>query len=381
MKKKILVLLILAILLPIKVSALTGSAELHCENTSILPGGSTTCSLTGNIDGDTLTRYQGTIILSDGLELVSVTKDGIWANGENNTANLNFSDAAANTTGAFNIAQIVIKASENVASTTNATLSIGNQTMYGTTDTEGKSIAPLQQSITIASNNNNLSTLTISAGELSPVFNKDTTSYNVTCDNATITISATPEDSGATIEEGTGEKNLDYGANVININVRSSSGQQKVYTLNITRPDGRSTVNTLNKLFLNDKEIQLQDGVFTYEITYDESVSEVSIDGDLTDDKSSFVEGYGVRSENLQKGTNEIEIRVQSEAGSVRTYTLKIIRGQATAPQTTGKETNTDKGITNPKTGSTFVTIILIILLISISGALIYYQKYKKQTN
>ena len=91
-------------MIPIKTNALTGASSITCDKTQALPGENITCSLTGSISDiseDTVASYQGTIILSEGLELVSVTKDSIWGAGDNNSPNLNFSEAADNVTGNF----------------------------------------------------------------------------------------------------------------------------------------------------------------------------------------------------------------------------------------------------------------------------------------
>ena len=391
MKKKLLTLIIILLLIPIKTNALTGASSITCDKTQALPGENITCSLTGSISDiseDTVASYQGTIILSEGLELVSVTKDSIWGAGDNNSPNLNFSEAADNVTGNFNIAQIIVKASENISATTNASITIGAQTLKGNKDTEGKSLSGSPQSIKILSNNNNLKTLTISSGELSPAFNSSTTDYNITCNQSKIIVSATSDDSEATIE-GNGEHELNYGANVVNVVVKSSSGQSKTYKLNITRPDGRSTTNTISRLILNGSEIEIKNDIVEFEVKYAESVKELVIEAELTDPKSNFVEGYGDGTEDLQKGTNIFEIKVQSEAGAVRTYKITAIRGNTTEkPQNTtnnsqnnnNNNSSSTPGLTNPKTGNTFITIILIILIISIVAALVYYNKFKKDS-
>ena len=382
MNKKILLILMLLILLPIKANALTGASSITCDKTESLPGENITCSLTGTISDDTAKSYQGTIVLSEGLELVSVTKDSIWGTGENNSLNLNYSGATDNVTGIFNIAQIIVKGSTNISSTKNTSITISTQTLKGNTDTEGKSLSNTSQSIKLLSKNNNLQSLSVSSGELSPTFNSSTTDYNITCNQSKIIVSATSDDSEATIE-GNGEHELNYGANVVNVVVKSSSGEEKTYKLNITRPDGRSTTNTISRLILNGSDIEIKKDVIEYEVKYDEKIEELLIEAELTDSKSIFIEGYGERTEDLQKGTNEFEIRVQSESGAVRTYKITAIRGKATeTPQNTTDNSNnnndnksTSTELTNPKTGNTFVNIILSILLISIISSLIYHNK------
>lgn len=82
------------------------------------------------------------------------------------------------------------------------------------------------------SSNANLSSLTISKGALSPAFAADKTSYTVTLEktDTTITVSATAEDSNATIT-GTGEITLKPGDNEITISVTAEDGTVKKYVI------------------------------------------------------------------------------------------------------------------------------------------------------
>ena len=86
------------------------------------------------------------------------------------------------------------------------------------------------------SNNNNLSSLTVNNGELSPSFDSLITEYTLNLPhNATsVNISASPSDSKASIE-GIGEKSLVPGNNHIEIIVIAENGDKKTYNLNICR--------------------------------------------------------------------------------------------------------------------------------------------------
>lgn len=87
---------------------------------------------------------------------------------------------------------------------------------------------------TTKSKDNNLSSLTVSSGTLSPEFKSSTTSYTVNLDgNATkITLSAKANHSKAKVS-GIGEKNLKVGNNSFDIKCTAENGSVKTYKVNV----------------------------------------------------------------------------------------------------------------------------------------------------
>lgn len=84
------------------------------------------------------------------------------------------------------------------------------------------------------STDNNLKTLTVSEGKLSPEFKKSTTSYSVeVCDDIeSITIKGVANDTKAKVS-GDGTKILDLGENNFNVLVTSESGKVKTYSISV----------------------------------------------------------------------------------------------------------------------------------------------------
>lgn len=82
------------------------------------------------------------------------------------------------------------------------------------------------------SSNNNLSSLTTSAGELSPKFNSNTSEYslNLSGDTTSVKISGISADSKAKIS-GLGDISLKPGSNTINITVTAENGSTKKYII------------------------------------------------------------------------------------------------------------------------------------------------------
>ena len=83
------------------------------------------------------------------------------------------------------------------------------------------------------SSNNNLSSLSISEGELSPAFSSDVTEYSVELASSvtSITVNASASDAKASVS-GTGEISLNAGDNRIEITVTAENGNPKLYVIN-----------------------------------------------------------------------------------------------------------------------------------------------------
>ena len=177
---------------------------------------------------------------------------------------------------------------------------------------------------------NTLKTLSLSSGNIN--FNSNTLTYNVKVAHNVekIKISSTLTDSKSTYVTGFGnrEVSLKYGANQVLIKVKAENGSEKTYTLNITREDNRSKVNTLKRLSLSNGNINFRSDIKSYEIKVLENIEKVSIMSELTDPKSKYVTGFGNRDVNLKNGVNQVLVKVQAENGSINTYTLNIIRGE-----------------------------------------------------
>jgi uncharacterized repeat protein (TIGR02543 family) len=96
------------------------------------------------------------------------------------------------------------------------------------------------------SSNNDLASLSVSSGTLSPVFNAATTDYTSTVLNnvSSLTITAAAADAKATVA-GIGVKTLNEGDNSFQIVVTAQSGSTKTYTLIVTRLPVQATTYTV----------------------------------------------------------------------------------------------------------------------------------------
>lgn len=87
--------------------------------------------------------------------------------------------------------------------------------------------------------NNLLSSLSVSAGGLTPTFQRFTQSYDVTVENSvsSITVNAAAADGKARIS-GTGNYNLNVGNNEIEVKVTAENGDVRTYKLHVNRKAG-----------------------------------------------------------------------------------------------------------------------------------------------
>lgn len=177
------------------------------------------------------------------------------------------------------------------------------------------------------SSNNNLSNLSVNVGAIK--FNKNTTSYSLSVDSdiTSVTINANTEDSGAKIR-GTGTKSLDYGKNTFKVVVTAPSGDEKTYTINITRKDNRSSNNNLSSLKVNGGDLKpnFSKNTTKYSLSVPYSISSLDINAKAEDSKAK-VSIFGNKGL-IAEETKDVTITVTAENGSKKTYTISVTRGK-----------------------------------------------------
>ena len=172
----------------------------------------------------------------------------------------------------------------------------------------------------------NLSSLIVNPGKLVPVFSKETRNYNVTVDGSvtSINVNATPLSKYAKVESITGNTNLNFGNNQVEVVVKAESGNTVTYTINVER-------KKYDIALLDDIKV---DGVSidnfnknTFEYTLDKvpfSKNKINVDATKTNELST-VKGLG--DIELKTGDNQIVIEVTAHNGTTKnTYKLNIER-------------------------------------------------------
>lgn len=194
--------------------------------------------------------------------------------------------------------------------------------------------------VRIISNNDKLSSLSITGGSIN--FNTDTLTYSTTIDSSSATISATAADSNAVVT-GTGNVSLNYGNNTFNITVRSEAGTTRTYIINVNRPDNRSTNNNLSSLSVNIGNISFNKDTTSYRLTT--KSSSVNITATKEDTKATITGDIG--SKGLNIGTNTFRINVVAENGSKKTYTITIVRESDQKQDTTPGNKNSNNNLSS----------------------------------
>lgn len=178
------------------------------------------------------------------------------------------------------------------------------------------SIAPL-------STVNTLNNITINGSNLAG-FSATTTSYTLPATQETsITIGAERTDSRSTLS-GTGTFPLNYGNNRFVLTVRSESGSNRTYTINVPRPDLRGDDTTIKRVTIGDQTLDWNKEDITRNILLiPNSLSQTNITVVLNENTSRVTSSLN---QTFNVGENNIEITVQSEKGTVQSYPLMIVR-------------------------------------------------------
>lgn len=180
------------------------------------------------------------------------------------------------------------------------------------------------------SDENGLMSLTVS--DLYFDFKPEILRYDLEVDKeiSTVTIKSILIDPKSSYIKGSENftKSLIFGTNRIEIKVKAENEEIKTYVVNIVRNDGKSSVNSLSNLTIIGHEnlIDFIPETLVYNIKVSSIIKEIAIDSKMTSTKSTYIPSFGNRKVLLNPGLNKIEIKVKSEKGIIKTYTINIIR-------------------------------------------------------
>ncbi|MCX7571876.1 cadherin-like beta sandwich domain-containing protein [Tumebacillus sp. DT12] len=198
------------------------------------------------------------------------------------------------------------------------------------------------------STNANLSSLTLSAGTLSPLFSSSVEIYTANVANGVTFVDVTPtvEDANATVEvqgasvtSGTASTvPLSVGNNEITILVTAQSGATKTYKVTVNR--ALSGNNNLSNLTLSTGSLTpgFASGTTSYTQNVPYAVTSVNVTPTVADTTATVtVNGAAVDSGSaatvspLDQGENTITVTVKAQNNATKTYTVKVTRGAPSA--------------------------------------------------
>ncbi len=340
MKNKIGKILLICLLgiIPTTANAAGFSVNINCPSTSSA-GAQISCNMSATPSGVTLNGVNGTFNLGSGLTFKGFTASSgfsDYSGGSSSGFVLGKTSGFSSTTtlGTLNVA-IPSDATSNQTYTVGLTNVAASDTEYN--DYNANSVSA---TIRIKSNENRLSSLSISGGSIN--FNPDTTSYSTTINSQTATISAIKKDSSSSMIGNLGTVSLNYGTNTFKISVTSETGVTRTYTINITRPDTRSKNNYLSSLVVSNTNISFNRDTLVYNLSTTSDNVQISA---TKDDNKTSVTGTGRF--NLNYGTNTYRVNVTAENGSTRTYTININREDTRSSNNNLKSLTLSKGNLN----------------------------------
>lgn len=172
------------------------------------------------------------------------------------------------------------------------------------------------------SNNANLSSLTLTPGNIE--FKSELKKYTtiVSKETTSIVIKATLANNKASFVSGYGPRtvNLNIGYNDVLIKVKAEDGTINTYTIGVVRSDGNNANTYLSDLILSVGKINFSRDVFIYTLTVSSDVDKI----DIKPVTESYTSKAVVSDTKLKEGENKITITVTAENGSTKNYELIV---------------------------------------------------------
>jgi hypothetical protein len=166
-----------------------------------------------------------------------------------------------------------------------------------------------------------LSSLTLSSGSLS--FHADTTDYTVSVANSVtlIDVIGAANHAGASVIGNVSDKTLEVGDNIVDITVIAEDSTSMTYTVTIHR---LSNDATLNNLTVSSGTLPFDANTTGYMVSIANDVTLIDVIGTASH-PAAMVSG-NVSGKALDVGNNTVSITVVAEDGTVRTYTVTLVR-------------------------------------------------------
>ena len=204
------------------------------------------------------------------------------------------------------------------------------------------------------SKNNNLSSIKLSTGTLSPSFSSGRTTYNVSVpfEVSSINVTATAEDAKAKVSVSGGSSLKAGKVTNVTIKVTAENGSVKTYTVKVTRgkdPNAAEEKNSNNNLAsLNlGQDITLNPkfnkNTTSYEVEVPYKIKNLEIEAIAEDEAFAKVDITGA--DNLQVGENEVKIVVTAEDGKTKEYIIKVTRLEGTPEEIENDKPDDDKDV------------------------------------
>ena len=238
----------------------------------------------------------------------------------------------------INIAATAQDPNASISGTGSKTLDYGNNTFNIVVTAENgsqKTYTVVVNRVDSRSDNNNLASLRISSGSLSPRFIKRTTVYSVSVpfEVEKINVNASAEDSKAQVNISNPSLVAEKTTQVV-IRVTAENGSTKAYTINVARgkdPNKKLSNNNYLESLTTDAGTlspEFDKKVKKYTVSVPFEIKTIKFNAVVEDKEYATVKKDG--NEQLTVGNNLIKFIVTAEDGSKRTYSVTVIRNKST---------------------------------------------------
>lgn len=249
-----------------------------------------------------------------------------------NESTLKYTASVAYEVTSIDISAVASDSNASISGVGSKDLKTGENVFEITVTSENNTVTKYELTITRTKNNNaNLSNLLISGGfSLTPKFSSDVTEYTLLVPNSTdnLEITAYKQDPNALSVTGDGNVKLNTGLNTIEIEVTAENGiTKKKYKIDITRE--KSSDATLSSLIVDNGTLspEFNKDTLKYEVIVPYEIENLGITASTTNENASYVVNGN---NNLIVGKNESTITVTAEDGSLKIYTIDILRQPST---------------------------------------------------
>jgi hypothetical protein len=278
-------------------------------------------------DGSTTVTYTVTVRrASSDATLSSLTVSAGTLSPSFSSGTTNYTVNVGSGTGSITLTATANHAGATVSGDGTKTINTGDNTFNITVTAEdGLTTGTYTVTVRRASSDATLSSLTVSAGTLSPAFNSGIAGYTVNVGNGTgsIILTATANHAGATVS-GDGTKTLNTGDNTFNIVVTAEDGLTTgTYTVTVRRTSSDAALSSLTAS-AGTLSPSFSSGTTNYTVNVGSGVSSIILTA-TANHAGATVTGDGTKT--LNTGDNTFRIDVTAEDGStVMSYRVTVTR-------------------------------------------------------
>lgn len=401
-KIKSVIWLLLLLLFPANVYAMTGGVSITCSPSQVRANETVTCTISGTSDEIVSAVEAQVAILNSNLTITSFTKNDSWQNGELNNSTINVSTENSTIRDSFTIGTLSLKAGDTTnpesikVTIQNVQFTDGSGNKFSNGIEGGFATISIEGQAEPQVTTKGLKSLDVIGGILSPTFSASytggvvslaasTTSFGIVAvaNNDSDQIVCRNTDGDVVLDCGNIKFETAPGKREMNIHIEVGEGDNFVsYGLNVIK-ETPTTIDPpkLVSLTIGGKEVNLELGQEENNIIELgkielENVDNYQISFALNDEENYYVSP--LTNPTYQSGERYISIDIYPKDNTTGlrglSYHIQVVKagGEPSTQQPTEKPIPPSD---NPKTGGITATVMAIILVCSLGASIFLYQK------